>query len=120
MPGPDVVSVSVSGEAGFGGGGLSADRGDHLGGNDPEFDVAVLGGGAQHLERLVGGAPVLAHDDPEGLVDDRAGGHAVCRCSDIAVRSAIRTANANAREASSANRPATSCSGGPNVRGWVA
>jgi hypothetical protein len=32
-----------------------------------------LGDGAQRGEGLLGGAALLRHDDPEGLVDDRSG-----------------------------------------------
>jgi hypothetical protein len=43
-------------------------------GDVAELDVSVLGGGAEDVEGLVGGAPVLGHDDAQGLVDDGAGG----------------------------------------------
>jgi hypothetical protein len=46
--------------------------------------------------------------------------NAACRCADISLRSAIRTANSKAREASSAKRRAASCSAGPNARGVAA
>lgn len=48
---------------------LPADRGDDLRGDGAQLDVAVVGRRAQQGERVVRIAPVLAHDDPDGLVD---------------------------------------------------
>jgi len=47
---------------------------DYLRGQDADLDVGALGGPAQQLERLVGAAPVLGHQDTLGLLDH---GHAV-------------------------------------------
>jgi hypothetical protein len=58
-------------ETTVGWGWLAAD-GDDVVGDGAQLEVAVRGGGPQDLERLIGGAPVLAHDDAQGLVDDGA------------------------------------------------
>jgi hypothetical protein len=39
-----------------------------------ELDVALLGVHPKDIERLVGGAPILAHDHAESLVDHGTGG----------------------------------------------
>ena len=51
---------------------VAGDAGDDLGGDIAEFEVAVLGGGAQDRECLALGASFLGHDDSESLVDDGA------------------------------------------------
>jgi hypothetical protein len=42
-------------------------------GDVAQLDVAVRGSGSQDVEGLIGGAPVLGHDDAQRLIDDAAG-----------------------------------------------
>src|SRR5689334_2938684 len=62
-------------EAWSGLGWFSADGGDDLCGDVAEFAVTVLGGLAEQVESGRGGAALLSHENPDGLVDDAAGDH---------------------------------------------
>jgi hypothetical protein len=53
---------------------LAGDAGDDLHGDLAELDVAVLGCRPDDGEGFGGGAPLLAYDHAEGLVDDGPGG----------------------------------------------
>ena len=64
------MGLAVKGRAGVGW--FAADAGDDLSGDGAEFDVAVVRGAAEDFEGVGGGAPVLAHDDADGLVNGAA------------------------------------------------
>jgi hypothetical protein len=53
---------------------FAGDVGDDVGGEVAQFAVAVLRCLAQQVERGGGGAPLLAHENPDGLIDDTARG----------------------------------------------
>jgi hypothetical protein len=52
---------------------FAANLGDDLSSEGAEFDAAVVRGAAEDFEGVGGGAPVLAHDDADGLVDEESG-----------------------------------------------